>query len=339
MHLAVLGREAHEAAVYGHRSRPLGRSGGGRHAGTITGDAAPRSARRDVPVQPRVPVPRGGPRAAATPPRADAGVELDGDDASRCATTRRPSAWRSPARRPTCGRRRRPLRPTTARRTPSSFDACRAYHRPGGRIGPLPDHDDLAAALRAAAKERRMSTRDRRPRARTSGCPPPTAARSSLDELGRRAGRGRRLLVQPLPLRAGVGGALQRHRARVRRPRRRRRWRSAPTTPSATPATRSRTWSCAPPRRGYAFAYAHDDSQEVAARLRRRAHAGRVRARRRGAGHVPRRDRRLDRARGAVDRALAARRARRRARRARPGRGRDRRPWAAPSSGVALSRP
>jgi hypothetical protein len=30
-------------------------------------------------------------------------------------------------------------------------DACRAYARPGGRIGPLPHRDDLAAALRAAA--------------------------------------------------------------------------------------------------------------------------------------------------------------------------------------------
>jgi len=29
-------------------------------------------------------------------------------------------------------------------------DACRAYARPGGRIGPLPHHDDLVAALRAA---------------------------------------------------------------------------------------------------------------------------------------------------------------------------------------------
>lgn len=32
------------------------------------------------------------------------------------------------------------------------FDACRLYHRSGGRSGPLPDHDDLAAALRAAAR-------------------------------------------------------------------------------------------------------------------------------------------------------------------------------------------
>lgn len=30
-----------------------------------------------------------------------------------------------------------------------AFDACRAYGRPGGRIGPLPHHDDLVAALRA----------------------------------------------------------------------------------------------------------------------------------------------------------------------------------------------
>jgi hypothetical protein len=29
-------------------------------------------------------------------------------------------------------------------------DACRAYARPGGRIGPLPHHDDLVAALRTA---------------------------------------------------------------------------------------------------------------------------------------------------------------------------------------------
>lgn len=38
-------------------------------------------------------------------------------------------------------------------------DACRAYPLPGGRIGPLPHPDDLAEALRsaarAAAKERR----------------------------------------------------------------------------------------------------------------------------------------------------------------------------------------
>lgn len=31
-------------------------------------------------------------------------------------------------------------------------DACRLYHRSGGRSGPLPDHDHLAAALRAAAR-------------------------------------------------------------------------------------------------------------------------------------------------------------------------------------------
>jgi hypothetical protein len=31
-------------------------------------------------------------------------------------------------------------------------DACRAYARPGGRIGPLPHLDDLAAALREAAR-------------------------------------------------------------------------------------------------------------------------------------------------------------------------------------------
>lgn len=32
-----------------------------------------------------------------------------------------------------------------------AHDACRAYARPGGRIGPLPHHDDLVAAVRAAA--------------------------------------------------------------------------------------------------------------------------------------------------------------------------------------------
>jgi hypothetical protein len=31
-------------------------------------------------------------------------------------------------------------------------DACRAYARPGGRIGPLPHHDDVVAALRRAAQ-------------------------------------------------------------------------------------------------------------------------------------------------------------------------------------------
>lgn len=31
-------------------------------------------------------------------------------------------------------------------------DACRAYARPEGRIGPLPHPDDLAAALRGAAQ-------------------------------------------------------------------------------------------------------------------------------------------------------------------------------------------
>lgn len=30
-------------------------------------------------------------------------------------------------------------------------DACRAYARPGGRIGPLPHHDALVAAVRTAA--------------------------------------------------------------------------------------------------------------------------------------------------------------------------------------------
>lgn len=33
-----------------------------------------------------------------------------------------------------------------------AMDACRAYRRPGGGIGPLPHPDDLAAALRGAAK-------------------------------------------------------------------------------------------------------------------------------------------------------------------------------------------
>jgi hypothetical protein len=32
-------------------------------------------------------------------------------------------------------------------------EACRAYARPGGRIGPLPHHDDIAAALREAARK------------------------------------------------------------------------------------------------------------------------------------------------------------------------------------------
>lgn len=32
-----------------------------------------------------------------------------------------------------------------------AYDACRAYARPGGRIGPLPHHDDLVAAVLAAA--------------------------------------------------------------------------------------------------------------------------------------------------------------------------------------------
>jgi hypothetical protein len=32
-----------------------------------------------------------------------------------------------------------------------AHDACRAYARPGGRIGPLPHRDDLAAAVRDAA--------------------------------------------------------------------------------------------------------------------------------------------------------------------------------------------
>lgn len=31
------------------------------------------------------------------------------------------------------------------------FDACRAFARRDGRIGPLPDRDDLVAALRAEA--------------------------------------------------------------------------------------------------------------------------------------------------------------------------------------------
>jgi hypothetical protein len=31
--------------------------------------------------------------------------------------------------------------------------ACRAYARPGGRVGPLPHHDDLAAALAEAARK------------------------------------------------------------------------------------------------------------------------------------------------------------------------------------------
>jgi hypothetical protein len=41
-----------------------------------------------------------------------------------------------------------------------SADACRAYARPGGRVGPLPHRDDLAAALAGAA--RRTGTEDGR---------------------------------------------------------------------------------------------------------------------------------------------------------------------------------
>jgi hypothetical protein len=33
-------------------------------------------------------------------------------------------------------------------------DACRAFARPGGRVGPLPDAQDLARALQAAADRR-----------------------------------------------------------------------------------------------------------------------------------------------------------------------------------------
>lgn len=36
-------------------------------------------------------------------------------------------------------------------------DACRLYHRPGGRAGPLPDPGDLADALRAALTARAAS--------------------------------------------------------------------------------------------------------------------------------------------------------------------------------------
>jgi hypothetical protein len=32
-------------------------------------------------------------------------------------------------------------------------DTCRVYDRPGGRVGPLPHIDDLAAALREAARQ------------------------------------------------------------------------------------------------------------------------------------------------------------------------------------------
>jgi hypothetical protein len=32
-------------------------------------------------------------------------------------------------------------------------DSCRAYALPDGRIGPLPRHDDLVAALRAATED------------------------------------------------------------------------------------------------------------------------------------------------------------------------------------------
>jgi hypothetical protein len=36
---------------------------------------------------------------------------------------------------------------------PYRADACRAYERPGGRVGPLPALDDLVAALRAAGED------------------------------------------------------------------------------------------------------------------------------------------------------------------------------------------
>ncbi len=72
----------------------------------------------------------------------------------------------------------------------------------------------------------------------------------------------------------------------------------------------------------YTFAYAHDVSQQVAARLRRGAHARRLRDRSRRARDLPRRDRRLGGTGGRRDR-LPAGRPRCRPRRPRAGRGRD----------------
>ena len=37
---------------------------------------------------------------------------------------------------------------------PYRADACRAYERPGGRVGPLPHVDDLVVALRAGDRAR-----------------------------------------------------------------------------------------------------------------------------------------------------------------------------------------
>jgi hypothetical protein len=85
-------------------------------------------------------------RAAA----ADAGVGLDlevvevrdDDDAARLGFPGSPTYLAAG----------RDLFPREDHGSPPTADACRAYARPGGRIGPLPHHDDVAAALREAAR-------------------------------------------------------------------------------------------------------------------------------------------------------------------------------------------
>ena len=89
---------------------------------------------------------------------------------------------------------------------------CRIYYLPDGRVSPIPSREQLEEALS-------MST------ALAQTAPPFTlpgvdGSDHSLDDYARRDGPRPRPVLQPLPVRAGVGRPAERRRARLRRPRR-----------------------------------------------------------------------------------------------------------------------
>ena len=169
-------------------------------------------------------------------------------------------------------------------------DACRVYSRSGGRVGPLPGARGprpgaggggrIGAGVSPRIGERAPGFR----------LPDHRRRRGVAGGAGRRAG-GRGLLVQPLPVRARLGGPLQRRRPPVLRPGRRDRG-DLRERRHGLPGRLVRRDGRARQREGLRLRVRPRRQPAGAARLRRRAHSRGLRARRPGPRGVPRRDRR-----------------------------------------------
>ena len=100
---------------------------------------------------------------------------------------------------------------------------CRVYRLRDGRISPLPDRADVARGARSALEGEEMTAR-MPPRwatcAPARACPTPRASPARFPPARRGAGDGRRLDLQPLPVRARLARSHSRRRARLRRARR-----------------------------------------------------------------------------------------------------------------------